>query len=166
MFSGIPTGLRAARPWEHSRGLVQTVRGGPGTSLVSGPQNPDTDMPNNRYHRFAGSLIYGDRWAPYGRRNLKYYLIITKSLLLLSVSNSGVKVPHALTGAFVRARIGRHDELHCPMVVKNPGLFGHHILLHARYDKPSTTNDKGDHCTQYGGVCQNNTALSVEYSRE
>ena len=31
-------------------GLVQTVRGGPATCLVSGLSNPDTDMPNSPYH--------------------------------------------------------------------------------------------------------------------
>ena len=34
------------------------------------------------------------------------------------------------------------------------------------YDTPSTTNDEGDHCEKLDGGCQNNTTLSVEYSRE
>ena len=34
------------------------------------------------------------------------------------------------------------------------------------YDTPLTTNDEGDHCEKKDGGCQNNTTLSVEYSRE
>ena len=34
------------------------------------------------------------------------------------------------------------------------------------YDTTSTTNDEGDHCEKLEGGCQNNTTLSVEYSRE
>ena len=43
-------------------------------------------------------------------------------ILLLSVPNSGVKVAHASTDAFVCTWVGRrHDELHCAMVYKKPG---------------------------------------------
>ena len=51
-------------------------------------------------------------------------------VLLLFVSNIGVKVAHASTDAFVCAWVGRrHDELNCAMAFKKPGLFDHFILL-------------------------------------
>ena len=54
-------------------------------------------------------------------------------MLFLSVPNGGVKVARASTDAFVCAWIGRrHDELRCVMVLKKPGLFGHHKLLRVR----------------------------------
>ena len=54
-------------------------------------------------------------------------------ILLLSVPNSGGKVAHASTDAFVYAWIGRrHDELHCPMVSEKRGCFGDHELYPAR----------------------------------
>ena len=38
----------------------------------------------------------------------------------------------------------RRDKLYFSMVLKTTGLFGHHILLHARYDTSSTANVDGD----------------------
>ena len=85
-------------------------------------------------------------------------------ILLLSVPNSGVKVAHASTDAFVCAWIGRrHDELHCAMVFKSLAFSAIINCSAQEYDTPSTTNDEGDHCEEQDGGCQNNTTQTANY---
>ena len=88
-------------------------------------------------------------------------------ILLLSVPSSGVKVVHASTFAFVCAWIGRrHDELHCAMVFKKPGFGGRHKLVRPRIIHAVDDKRRRRPMRKIGPGCQNNTTLSVGYSRE
>ena len=81
----------------YSRGLVQTVRGGPGTCLVSAPQNPDTNMPNsliNKHLFCRGSLIYGDRYFTYMGKSI----LVTANVAALPISRTVLKHHGNLVG--------------------------------------------------------------------
>ena len=67
-------------------------------------------------------------------------------ILLLSILNSGVKVAHASTNAFVCAWVwGRHDELNCGMVFKSLAFSATLYFSRQEYDTSSTKNDEGDY---------------------
>ena len=69
----------------------------------------------------------------HGRVLLEFGVSARYTAFCFSLSQAAEsKFAHASAGAFVCPWIGRHDELHCAMVFKTPGLCGHHKLLRAR----------------------------------
>ena len=116
----------------------------------SGIIRPETNAPHwVQRAGFGQTFVVSAQKVMFHGGILREFSVVARytGILLLSVPNSGVKVAHASTDAFVCAWNGRrHDELTARWSLKSLAFLAIINCSAQEYDTPSTTNDEGDHC--------------------